>query len=80
MRQYVILYRRGSPDRKWGRLTPNVRRNLYDCEEIRGAVAFMRGNPAAEGLAVQLGEETCNIVAFTQEAKAPQAFPFVEAA
>jgi len=75
MRRYVILYRRGTGD--WGRLTPGVHQGLYDRPEINAAVAFLRDNPAAEGVAVRLGDETFNVMV-TVEPKAENTFAFEE--
>jgi hypothetical protein len=78
MRQYFVFYRRGGQDQKWGKLTPFVHLGLYDRREIRQAVTFMRENPSVEGVAIRLGDESFNLVVFTQEATAPQAFSFEE--
>jgi len=75
MRQYIILYRRGTG--KWGRLTPGVHQRLYDKPEIDAAVAFLRNNLAAEGVAVRLGEESFNIMV-TAEPKTKNTFGFEE--
>lgn len=76
MRRYVILFRRGGCS--WGRLTPGVHRGLYDKPEVNAAIAFLYGNPAAQGVAVQLGDETFNVMV-TAEPKAENTFAFEEA-
>jgi hypothetical protein len=73
MRKYVILYRRGS--NPWGRLTPGVHQGLYGKPEIDAAVAFLRDNTAAEGVAIRLGDETFNVMV-TMEPKTENAFTF----
>lgn len=80
MRQYFIYYRRGGPDRKWGKLTPAIHQGLYQREPVQAVVTFIRDNPAVEGVAVRIDDEMFNIIAFTQEAEAPQAFKFEGAA
>jgi hypothetical protein len=80
MRQYFIYYRRGGPDRKWGKLTPNVHQGLYQREPVEKAIAFIRDNPAVEGVALRIDDEQFNIIAFAQGAEAPQAFKFEGAA
>lgn len=77
MRRYVILYRRGTG--KWGRMTPEIHRGLYDRPEVNAAVAFLRDNPAAEGVAVRLEDETFNIMVVAASDE-PNAFTFDEEA
>jgi hypothetical protein len=73
MRKYLILYRRGIGD--WGRMTPGIHKGLYDRPEVNAAVAFLRENPAAEGAAVRIGDETFNVMV-TNEPKTENAFDF----
>jgi hypothetical protein len=75
MRRYVILYRRGTGD--WGRLTAGVHRGLYHRPEIKAAVVLHRDNPAAEGVAVRLGDEIFNVMV-TVEPKTENTFAFEE--
>jgi hypothetical protein len=73
MRRYVILYRRGTGN--WGRMTPSIHAGLYDKPEVNAAIAFLRDNSAAEGVAVRLGDECFNVMV-TMEPKTENAFDF----
>ena len=75
MRHYVILYRRGTG--RWGRMTPGIHQGLYDRPEIHAAIAFLRDHPAAEGVAMRLGDESFNIM-ITAEPKAENTFALNE--
>ena len=77
MRQYAIFYKRGTGG-EFGRLKPNENPKLIDHEEISTAVEAMRQQPCVEGLMLRLDDEVFNIVSFTQEAIAPNAFQFAE--
>ena len=79
MRQYVILYKRGA-NKDFACLNPKDHANLVDHEEVREAVELMRQRPFVEGICVRLGDELFNIMSFTQEAIAPNAFQFTEPA
>ena len=79
MRQYVILYRRGA-GKEFARLNPKDHANLVDHEEVREAIELMRQRPFLEGMCVRLNDELFNIMSFTQEAIAPNAFQFTEPA
>lgn len=61
MRKYVILYRRGKG--RWGRVAPGLHQGLYDRPEVNAAVVFLRDNPAAQGVAVVIGDEQFNVIA-----------------
>lgn len=76
MRQYKLLYKRG--EGKFGILQPGVHAALYSNPKIQDAIEFMRVNPHVEGLALRFEDEIVNVVAFDQEAEAPNAFQFVE--
>lgn len=76
MRQYVILYRRGAG--KWGRVTPQLHRGLYDKPAVNAAIVFLRENPAAEGVAVRLDDEQFNIMVVAASDE-PNIFTFEEA-
>ena len=77
MRQYAILYKRGA-GKGFARLNPADHAKLIDHDEVREAVELMRQRPFLEGACVRLDDELFNIVSFTQEAVAPNAFPFEE--
>jgi hypothetical protein len=79
MRQYVILYKRGS-GKEFARLNPADHANLIDREEVREAIELMRLRPFLEATCVRLDDELFNIVSFTQPAIAPNAFQFTEPA
>jgi hypothetical protein len=74
MRQYQIVFQRlgGKPSR----LQPHVHAALYDRPEVQAAIQHMRVNPHIDGIAMLLDGERFNIMAFTQEAEAPNAFRF----
>ena len=74
MRQYQIIYQRlgGKPSK----LQPHVHVGLYDRPEVHAAVEYMRANPHVDGIAMLLDGDRFNIMAFTQEAIAPNAFTF----
>jgi hypothetical protein len=75
MRRYVIYYRRG--EGRWGPLTPIVHQNLYHRAEVNAAVAFLRDNPAAEGVIVRLSDELFNVMV-TLEPTTENALAFEE--
>lgn len=77
MRQYVILYRRGNA-KDFGRLHPGEHAGLYDRVIVKETVEFMRQHDAVEATYVRLADECFQIVAFKQEADAPNAFKFDE--
>ncbi len=77
MRQYIILYKRGAGG-DFARLNPKDHANLVDHKEIQEAVELMRQRSFLEGFCVRLDDELFNIMSFTQEAIAPNAFQFVE--
>lgn len=75
-RQYKIFYRRlGST--KFAELEPNTSASLYDRPEVAAAIEHARLTPCVEGIAVRLGDELFNIIAFDRPAVAPKAFVFV---
>jgi hypothetical protein len=74
VRQYYIFYKREGG--KFAKLDPTAHANLYDKPEVAQAIDALRGNLAFEAVAVRVGNELFNVVAFTQEAEAPQAFKF----
>lgn len=76
MRQYAIFYRRGAGP--FSRLNGRDHAGLIDRNEIREVIELMRTRPALEGACVRLDDELFNIVSFTQEAIAPDAFQFEE--
>ena len=77
MRQYAILYKRGT-GREFARLNPNDHAKLIDHQELRDAIDVMHDRPFIEGVCVRLEDELFNIVSFDQEAIAPNAFTFGE--
>ena len=79
MRQYVILYKRGT-GKEFARLNLNDHAKLIDHDEVREAVELMRKRPFLEGTCVRLEDELFNIMSFTQDAIAPNAFAFEESA
>jgi len=74
MRQYQIIYQRLGG--KAAKLQPHVHVALYDRPEVTAAVEHMRVNPHIDGIAMLLDGDRFNIMAFTQEAEAPNAFRF----
>ncbi len=79
MRQYVILYKRGT-GKEFIRLNPADHSNLIDHEEVREAVELMRRRIFLEAACVRLNDELFNIMSFSQDAIAPNAFQFAESA
>ena len=79
MRQYVIFYKRGV-GREFVRLNPQDHANLVNRGEVREAVELMRQRPYLEATCVRLDDELFNLMSFTQEAVAPNAFQFKEPA
>ena len=79
MRQYVILYKRGT-GREFARLNPTDHGHLIDHDEVREAIELMRQRSLLEAVCVRLKDELFNIMSFTQEAIAPNAFQFAEPA
>lgn len=80
MRQYVVLYKRGV-GKEFVRLNPKDHGKVVNHDELREAVGLMRERPWLEATCVRLnGDELFNIMSFTQEAIAPNAFQFVEPA
>lgn len=77
MRQYVVLYKRGA-GKEFTRLNALDHAALIDHAEVREAIDLMRRRPYLEAVCVRLGNELFNIVSFTQEAIAPNAFQFSE--
>ena len=77
MRQYVILYKRGT-GKDFARLNLNDHAKLIDHDEVREAVELMRKRPFLEGTCVRLEDELFNIISLTQDALAPNAFAFAE--
>ncbi len=75
MRQYLILYKRGAGS-DFARLNPTDHAKLIDHEEIREAIELMRQRPFLEGTCVRLEDELFNIMSFTRETLAPNAFAF----
>jgi hypothetical protein len=75
MRQYKIFFRRG-PDAKFGQCQPFIHAGLYNKPEVQEAIAYLRDNPHIEGLALRLNDEQFNLIAFEQDALAPNAFTF----
>ena len=77
MRQYAILYKRGT-GKEFVRLNPLDHAKLIDRGEVREAIKLMRQRPFLEATCVRLNDELFNIMSFTQEAVAHNAFPFEE--
>ena len=75
MRQYAILYKRGAGG-EFVRLNPTDNARLIDHDQVREAIELMRQRPFLEATCVRLEDELFNIVSFTQEAVAPNAFLF----
>lgn len=74
-RQYRLYYKRGvAPD--FGVLQPRVHASIYNKPEVQAAVAHVRDNPHVEGMALRLDDEQFNVIAFNQDAEAPNAFMF----
>jgi hypothetical protein len=76
MRQYKLFYKRLGSGKDFVALEPGVHRAVYDQPEINAAIEIIRTTPHIEGIVVRLGEDLMNIIAFVQEALAPQAFEF----
>lgn len=74
MRQYYILYKRGTGPR-YARLHPGRDASIYTRHELAIAVAFLAANPFIEGVAVRIEDEMFNVISFVQEAEAPLSFP-----
>jgi hypothetical protein len=74
-RQYRILYKR-NPGSEFATLEPGAHRAIYDKPQVNEAIEVMRAYPYIVGLAVQVDVELFNIMSFTQEAEAPNAFLF----
>lgn len=74
-RQYRLFYRNGSFG-QFATLEPAIHRTIYDRPEVNKAIEIIRENPSIEGVAVRVGLDMFNIVAFEQEAIAPKAFTF----
>ncbi len=75
MRQYYVFYKRGAGER-FAKLNGSDHAKLIDHQEIKEAVEVMRQQPAIEAICVRLADELFNLVSFTQEAIAPNAFVF----
>ncbi len=75
MRQYVIFYKRGVGG-EFSQLNKNDHANLVDRQEVRDAVDHMRAHSCVAGICLQMDDETYNIMSFSQEAHAPDAFIF----
>lgn len=77
MRQYAILYRRGKLDDagQFVRLK-SEHANLFNRDEVKLAIDFMRDNASVEAMYIRLDDEFFQVVAFTQDAEAPNAFKF----
>jgi len=73
MRQYVILYKRGTGT-DFACLNPTDHAKLIEHEEVREAIELMRQRPFLEGTCVRLADELFNIMSSTQETTAPNAF------
>lgn len=78
MRQYRIFYKRGQVD-QFATLEPGVHAGIYNKPEVETAIGLIRDFPYIEGIALRVGVEQFNIIAFEQEAEAPNAFKFTDA-
>ena len=76
MRQYAMFYKRGTGE--FSRVNQADHAKLIDHDEVREAVEVLRDKPYFEAMCVRLDDELFNIVTFTQEAIAPNAFVFEE--
>ena len=76
MRQYAIFYKRGTGE--FSRLNQTDHAKVIDHDEVRETVELMRQRPFLEAACVRLDDQLFNIVSFTQEAIAPNAFQFEE--
>lgn len=77
MRQYAILYKRGKlKDMGDFVRLKSEHANLFNRDEVKATIDFMRDNPATEAAHVRLDDEFFQIIAFTQDAEAPNAFKF----
>jgi hypothetical protein len=74
MRQYTVLYKRGTGD--FAVLQPNVHKQLYDRLDVNNAIEHMRKNRTVQGMAIVVADEMWNVMAFTQPAQAPNGFLF----
>lgn len=74
-RQFRILYKR-TGSAAFSVLEPVAHRTLYERDQVKDAIWYLRDRPAAVGVAVRLGDELFNVIRFQQEALAPRAFTF----
>lgn len=72
MRQYKIFYKRGGS--KFAALQPGVHSTLYDKMEVQVAERLLRENVFVDGISVHVEDEQFNLIAFDQEAEAPNSF------
>lgn len=73
MRQYRVYFRSPTADR-WATLEPGVHVGVYDNPTVNGAIQVIRDQPAIEAVCCRHDGSLFNIVAFEQEARAPQSF------
>lgn len=71
-KQYRIFYKRGDSD--FSVLEPGSHAKLYDRPEVTEAVDVLRRSKTIEGVALRVGDEQYNVIAFEQEAIAPRSF------
>lgn len=74
-RQYRIFYRRNA-GANFATLQPGAHAAIYDKPEVQAAIDHMRDNPHVEGMSLRLPDEQFNVIAFSQEAEAPNSFMF----
>jgi hypothetical protein len=74
MKQYRVFYRRAG-SQNWGTLQPHVHAGLYDNPAVHKAVELIRANPEIGAIAISHDDGLFNVVAFEQEAEAPNSFP-----
>lgn len=75
MRQYKLFYKRLGAE-KFTPLEPGAHKAIYDREEVNAAIALIKERSFLEGAVVRIADELFNVIAFTQDALAPNAFEF----